>query len=403
MKYFIPTNKVEKLEKIINKYNKKGANITFNLGNKVTEKGTLTILDHIHHCQYETSIDVECVEVFVEGTYKINDWQFLGTIEFTSNGNIIRLVDSSFENKVPSKYLHTPQICEHCGTIRNRKDTYLIYNEKTNEFKQVGSTCLLDYTQGLDADACASMMSCFSKIKELSNYDCDSDSFKGNGYDATGYGMKRDTVLPITYAYVKQYGYEKMYQGNGTANDIMIMLWHGMHDEEMTRRYESLVMPTDEELKAVDEYAQSKLDSEQFGYFRNASLAWLNKSIEYRDFSLVASFVNTYFKELARLEKEKINAESRSNSYVGNIGDKITIQVKSARVLYIKDNSMYSYYAESTKVWEIIDTEGHTYKWSANFSIDIKSGDTIVATVKSFGEYKGIKQTVITRGKVLDK
>ena len=48
---------------------------------------------------------------------------------------------------------------------------------------------------------------------------------------------------------------------------------------------------------------------------------------------------------------------------------------------------------------EIIDTEGHTYKWSASTNI-IGEGYTIVATVKSHYDYKGIKQTVITRGKV---
>ena len=97
MMYTIPNNKLEKLEKIIRKYQKKGANITFELGNKVTEKGTLYVMDHIHHCQFDEEIDVECTEVFVDGSYIINGWQFVGTIEFTELGNIIRLADSSFE------------------------------------------------------------------------------------------------------------------------------------------------------------------------------------------------------------------------------------------------------------------------------------------------------------------
>ena len=402
MKYSIPNSKLEKLSKIIKKYQKKGANIVFNLGDKVIEKGNLIVLDHVHHCQYEEQIAVECTEVFVEGSYIINGWHFVGTIEFTDNGNIIRLADSSFEGKVPERYLHTPKICEHCGTIRNRKDTYLIYNDSTNEFKQVGSTCLLDYTQGLDANKCADIMSCLNKILEVSNKDFTEADFCGNGYESTGCGMSRSKVLPIAYAYVKQYGYQRMENGNGTAHDVLIMLWNGMHDEEMTRRYESLVMPSEEELKAIDEVAKFNVDNMQHidsQYMINASLAWLKSSIEYRDFGLISSFVNTCLKQFAKDEQRKKDVESRNNSFVGNVGDRITFKVASARVLYTKDNSYYSYYAGCSFVMEIIDTEGHTYKWSSSTN-NIVEGDTITATIKAHSEYKGIKQTVITRGKI---
>ena len=398
MKYSIPTAKLEKLEKVIRKYQKKGANITFEIGNKVTEKGTLYVMDHIHHCQFDEPIDVECYEVFVEGSYIINGWQFVGTVEFTELGNIIRLADSSFEGKVPAKYLHTPKICEHCGKIRNRKDTYLICSTE-GEWKQVGSSCLLDYTQGLDADKCADIMSCLNKVVELSNKDFSEEDFMGNGYSSTGCGMSRETVLPVAYAYVKQYGYRRMENGDGTAHDILSMLWGGLHDEEMVRRYESLVMPTDEELKAIDEVARANVDSMTNDYMRNASIAWLKESLEYRDFGLVSSFVNTCLKQFAREAEMKQKAESRNNEWVGNIGDRITIKVASARVLYTKDNSYHSYYAGCSWVMEILDEEGHTYKWSASTN-RINPGDVIVATVKSHDDYKGIRQTVITRGKV---
>ena len=399
MKYSIPVNKLEKLEKIIKKYQKKGAFISFQIGDDVVEEGTVTVLDHIHHCQYEEKISVKCKEVFVEGTYIINNWQFVGTIEFTENGNIIRIADSSFSGKVPVKYLHTDKICEHCGKIRNRKDTYLIYNIDSGEFKQVGSSCLLDYTQGLDADKCASIMSCLDKVLEISNKEFTAEEFCGNGYDSTGCGMPREMILPIAYAYVKQYGYQRMENGVGTAQDILMMIWGGMRDEEMVRRYESLVMPTDEELKAIDEVAKDNFDNIENAYMRNASLAWTKKEIEYRDFSLVASFVNACLKKFAKDEQRKQDLESRNNVHVGNIGDRVTINVASARVLYTKDNSYKYYYAGCSYVWEIIDTKGHVFKWSASTS-HINAGDVITATIKEHSEYKGVKQTIITHGKV---
>lgn len=399
MKYSIPTTKLEKLEKIIKKYQKKGAHITFQIGNKVTEDGTLFINDAIHHTSYTESIKVECVEVFVEGTYAINDWQFVGTIEFTENGNIIRLADSSFEGKIPVKYLHTPKICEHCGTIRNRKDTYLIYSAE-GEFKQVGSSCLLEYTRGLDANECASIMSCLDQVKTLTNRDYDFSEFKGNGFSYTGLGIgNTELVKKTALGLVKRHGYTRVENGNGTAVDLSCMLFHNLSDDVYNDLYGDVVLATDEEVKNIDEYAKDYFNSTN-DYMRNASLAWCKKSIEYRDFGLIASFANTYLKDMQKRQEMSIN---RVNEYVGNVGDKVTFKVASARVLFIKDNSYYSYYAGASKVWEIVDTEGHTFKWSASFSTEIKSNDTITATVKAHSEYEklNLKQTIITRGKII--
>ena len=427
MWYSIPVSKLAKLEKIIAKYQKKGANLTFTIGEDVVEDGTLFVTDYVNHYSYNMPIKVACKKVFVDGSYQYNGWSFVGTVEFTDNGNIIRLADSSFEGKVPAKYLHTKKICEHCGTIRNRKDTYLIYNAEQDKFMQVGSSCLLDYTMGMDANMCAEMMACFNRVKEISDRDFSDSDFCGNGYDSTGCGMNRDTILPVAYAYVKQYGYQRMFEGKGTAHDVLIMLWHGMHDEEMIKRYESLKMPSDEELKAIDTVAQNYINQVMANaekhiynyneYMYNASLAWLKSEIEYRDFGLVASFVNSCLKQFAKDSEKK----QRNNEWVGNVGDRITIKVASARVLYTRDNSWKSYYAGCSYVNEIIDKDGHVYIWSSSEVVDMYIDDkihfeddegklhsfkdkdgyiTIVATVKSHSEYKGVKQTVITRGKI---
>ena len=398
MKYSIPTTKLEKLEKIIKKYQKKGAHITFQIGNKVTEDGTLFINDAIHHTSYTESIKVECVEVFVEGTYAINGWQFVGTIEFTENGNIIRLADSSFEGKVPLKYLHTQKICEHCGKIRNRKDTYLVCSTE-GEFKQVGSSCLLDYTKGLDADECASIMSCLDQVMSLTNKDYDFDEFRGNGFSSTGLGIGNTQLLKqFAIGLVKVHGYKRMENGVGTVSDLTNLMFKNIPDDIYETLYANVKPASEEEVEKIDEYAKDYFDSTN-EYMRNASLAWCKKSIEYRDFGLIASFANTYLKDM---QKRHEMSTTRVNEHVGNVGDRITFKVASARVLFIKDNSYYSYYAGASKVWEIIDTEGHTFKWSASFSTEIKPNDTITATVKAHSEYKSsIKQTVITRGKVI--
>ena len=420
MMYSIPLNKLEKLQKIIARYQKKGANLIFNVGEEVIENGTLTTYNNAKHELVTFPIKVTCKRVEVDGVYVINGWQFVGTVEFTENGNIIRLADSSFEGKIPVKYLHTPKICEHCGKIRNRKDTYLIYNVDSGEFKQVGSTCLLDYTKGLDANECASIMACLDKVAELNDFDCDDESFFGNGFDSTSFGFDRKDVLPLVYAYVSKYGYERMFEGKGTAQDVRICVlgdWNYL-GEEMAKfysdRYNSLVMPSEDDMKAIDDYAKEHLEDVN-NYMRNASLSWLKGIIEYRDFGLISSFVATYQKEMNKNRLQALQNVNGANTHVANVGDRITIKVASLRCLWSNTIEIAWHTYVSTFLYEIKDEEGHTFIWKSSNNLEIKHQQEyeymdnefihvkpteIVATVKEHSEYKGTKQTVLTRGKV---
>lgn len=396
MKYSIPVPRIEKLQKIIAKYQRKGANITLELGGFVTLDGVVSICDKQTHTYHDAQVKVKCQEVFVDGKYIIEDWQFVGTIQFTQNGNIIRLADSSFEGMVPEKYLHTPQVCEHCNTIRNRKDTYLIYNIKTNEFKQVGSKCLLDYTKGLDADECASIMSCLNQMVELGNLECNDDEFFGFKA-SSGFGCGSD-VKNHALALVKAKGYKGSCFSCPSYIDLSNFYFKQQRQQDWWKKeYGSIQLATKEEVEAVDEFARQHIN-DGMGYMRNASLAWLSDCIEYRDFGLICSFANTYLKEVEKAELRKQEAMALDNSWVGNIGDRITIKVAKARPLYYKDNSHKSYYACETTVYKIIDDKGHTFKWST--SHDVEEGDTIVATVKEHATWKDLKQTVITRGTI---
>lgn len=399
MKYSIPVPRIEKLQKIVSKYQRKGANITLELGGFVVLDAVVSVCDKQTHTYQDFPVKVRCQEVFVDGRYIIDDWQFVGTIQFTQNGNIIRLADSSFEGKVPERYLHTPQICEHCNTIRNRKDTYLIYNTKTDEFKQVGSKCLLDYTKGLDADECASIMSCLNQMVELGNLGCDNDDFF-SFREGSGFGCGSD-VRNHALALVKARGYKN--SSSSCPSYIELSNFYFKHQSQQywwKKEYGGIELATDEEVEAVNEFARQHAN-DGMGYMRNASLAWLSECIEYRDFGLICSFANTYLKEVEKAELRKREAMSMDNSWVGNVGDRITIRVAKAMVLYYKDNSYKSYYARDTVVYKIIDDRGHTFKWSTNNNVE--EGDTIVATVREHATWKEIRQTVITRGTIQPK
>ena len=99
--------------------------------------------------------------VEAEGKAIQNGWEFVATLEHHENGNVIK---GYGEHEVPERYYNAKPICEHCGSKRNRKDTYIVYNAEKDEFKQVGKSCLKDFTFGLDAEMVTAYISGFEEL-----------------------------------------------------------------------------------------------------------------------------------------------------------------------------------------------------------------------------------------------
>jgi hypothetical protein len=118
-----------------------------------------------------------------------------------------------------------------------------------------------------------------------------------------------------------------------------------------------------------------------------------------RHFSLLASMIIAYRKYLRKgLEKK-----SEDNSeFVGEIGDKIEIDVK-----HLRTTSYQSMYGGGF-FHLFIDSDGNVYKWSTTKSMrnsimgrTVEPGDELCVkgTIKDHEEFRGVKQTVITRCK----
>lgn len=380
MKYLIPTNKIEQLAKLVNKVNKKGANIVFNVGKeKIYTDGILNITDKNGYIFNTISIKVECVEVEIDGIYKINGWEFVGVIEFKNTGNIIRLANSSFNGKIPSNYYHTDKHCDHCNTIKNRKDLYLIYNQETNEFKQVGSSCLLEYTNGMDFSIIGSIMSCLYFVEDNTIYEYTYSN--GDFFNNDCFSIHSRNIKALAIALVKANGYN----GKDTIDTLKEIIFKNNGKKA-----------TNEEIEEIDNYA--KTIKAEYGYMQSAKVVWLSNDIQFRDLGLVCSFVSVALKAISKSKNSNI-----LNEHFGNVGDKITIKVSNARVIYVKSNYHCSYFAEPSNVFEIIDQQGYVFIWSTSSYEEIKANSTITATIKSHSEYKGVKQTVITRGKVQEQ
>lgn len=107
------------------------------------------------------------------------------------------------------------------------------------------------------------------------------------------------------------------------------------------------------------------------------------------------------------------------SKHVGNIGDKITVEVKLVHEFQYTDYR-FSYYGKDHFTYIMEDADGNAFVWKTTNMLGmdvlkeerneskyytfegVHKGDTctIKGTVKEHSEYKGVQQTVLTRCKV---
>ena len=116
-------------------------------------------------------------------------------------------------------------------------------------------------------------------------------------------------------------------------------------------------------------------------------------AIRFKHAGLAASIVSAYHRHLDDQRK----AEQACNEWVGEPKQRLvwTLTVESVKTI----PSYYSY-TGATYLHKMNDAEGHAFVWFAsNFQAD--PGDVLTGkgTIKEHGEYRGVKQTVLTRCK----
>ena len=144
--------------------------------------------------------------VEADGKAVVNGWKFIASVEHTEKGNIINRIG---DIEVPERYYTSDAVCEHCNSKRYRKDTYIVMNEESGEFKQVGKSCLNDFTNGLSAEAVAQYISLFDELIQGEVPMCG----RGERY------YKSETILRYVSETIKHFGYVRTQDSGRSTSD----------------------------------------------------------------------------------------------------------------------------------------------------------------------------------------
>lgn len=118
-----------------------------------------------------------------------------------------------------------------------------------------------------------------------------------------------------------------------------------------------------------------------------------------RDAGLLTSTISVFLRNREREAQRNANLNRDTNTYAGNVGDKVTFTVRTVKVAYYRDSG--NYYGGTYPVYKMVGTDGRIYLWGSASGTEPVVGDTLVGTVKRQTESRnGERATEVTRCKI---
>ena len=351
MKYYIPEYNLGKLKKLVNRLSKK-TKVEFSYDENDVKQEKLVLNDEVYpYMTIGVNLDID---------YKVGDYEVVAELEHQENGNIIRQINHNY--KVPTQYRTCKPHCEHCNKLRRRANTFLLV-DNNNNFKQVGKSCLNDYT-GYDTLKLVELVSSLNFLLGANEYDEDFIEFvKLCKWDSLKEMANRFYQLLLAKGYNKENTFDGL-------DDFH-------YNEEL-----------DEKIEEILNVVNTDWYNDDSNYCYNVKVVLGMEYIEYKHWKLLISYINSAMTYLMN--------KNVKNEYIGKIGDRIEFTIKSIKVLFRTEN-YHSYYSDDyIFTYRILTNDGYVIIWKTNKDLEIDM--TIKATIKEYKEYKGEKQTVITRG-----
>lgn len=343
---------------------------------------------------------VPFVEIQVNGDIlRMPGFSLLGVVSYLEDGRGIvgRFPDAVEIVADLTPYTDRPPVCEHCRTLRQRKETFLVREVSTGLIRQIGRDCLAEYTGHKGAEGVAAWLELMSTFEDEDEDEGGSPSGDGVSFDLRFH--VRDT-LAVGVDIVTQRGYisrakaeESAYLQNPltpTAESVKNFIYNRVNSGSSLDLSTETQAEADTILRWVrDEVAVKDSLSE---YEHNLVMVCEQTYIDKKHVGILVSAVAAHRRELERRAKQA----SSPSEHVGVVGERRDFVLKLVRTA--TSEGMYG----TTWILAFQDAAGNDFVWfsSNRFTAEIGETFTITATVKAHGERNGRKQTVLTRGTV---
>jgi hypothetical protein len=123
---------------------------------------------------------------------QVKGWKFVATVmplldDQGNQSNVVKAIPGA--GPIPEKYRTATPECDFCKMSRRRNETYLMLNEATKQYKQIGRNCLAKFLNTTSPESVADLAEAFSNIFET--LDSFEEEFEGGLGGGGGWGGER--------------------------------------------------------------------------------------------------------------------------------------------------------------------------------------------------------------------
>jgi len=327
-------------------------------------------------------------------------YRIVAGIDHETNGRNVIANYTNLPFEALSGYLDCPPNCDHCQLSRQRKQTYLVSELGQNGLSQIGSTCVEEYTKTHNWGAYLSYLNVLADVggvvRGAQSIDPDDELANSDGLGFVDY-IDFETALVNTLAIVDAVG---GYVSKAKAEDSYPMV---QSTSEMVK--ESFLCP--------GEFKNIKF--EQFAPKAREIIEWCRSGGLDR-----TGIDQTYAHNLAVFQEEGalrlrylgqacglvaiFNNHQRDKLMSGNSEHQGVVGDKLEKPLSLIGTSMFEGQFGTQYIHNLIDSTGNNYIWKTANRSPLYQKTFYMArfSVKAHDEYRGRKQTVITRPNFLD-
>lgn len=309
-------------------------------------------------------------------TPTLNGYILVAILEKQQDLNLIFHIDK--EHTLPHGLETNTNHCEHCNHKRARKHLFILKNELTGRYIQVGKSCVKDFTGGHHSpDAVANYYQFIEEIHELENF-----------ISCTRVQKYINVIEAIAFSayFTDKDGYVKtLYHSNDNPSTKNVTFEAIGNEEILAEVIKGNYFETAEK---VSEWILAQEGNNDY----IVNLKTLTKEGFVTE-SRLGFIVSAYSSYLKAISKKKEIKETVVSNHVGEVGKRTDFQLVFERVTWFE--TAYG----TTYIYFFFDEIGNQLIWKTGNGVRMEKGNKVnlKATIKEHGEYRDIKQTVLTR------
>lgn len=323
---------------------------------------------------------------------KLGHWRVVAQMEATDTGTLLFIVSDDADDRGQSR-LERPMLCEHCNAVRTRRLTYLLRDTRSPDYKQVGSTCLEDFT-GIEPSRAlflAKMSVFIREIEDLCQYGAQSpDRIQTLDY------LARVLFLTETEGFVSIRKARET-DALSTASQALYLQDRFQKEPDLERLFSARVADIRLEAAQVVAWFTDREHADSFEANIRTLLLAEDIKLDMKHLAFAAAAVPCYRRARAAAQLADRKAASR---HVGIVGTTLEVTLSVHQVVTFETQFGLQ------KRINMTDSEGNRLSWKtgsapSELADNAALGRTFLAKlkVKAHDEYRGTQVTEVSHVK----